>query len=92
MAQVAITQDRQEIGRALDEALGHLPLEELTRGKVVAVKPNETWASPQDVSGVTQGDTLRAVLRYRKRFAPRELVVPGAPARPRPPMSSAPPG
>jgi uncharacterized protein (DUF362 family) len=43
----------------------------------VAVKPNETWASPEDTTGVTQADTLRGVLRYIKHFAPRHIVVSG---------------
>jgi uncharacterized protein (DUF362 family) len=77
MATVVITQDREDIGRAIDEALGHLPLTELVRGRLVAVKPNETWATPEDTTAVTQGDTLRAVLRAVKRHRPRELVVTG---------------
>jgi uncharacterized protein (DUF362 family) len=77
MATVAITQDRENIGHAIDEALGHLPLEDLVRGRVVAVKPNETWATADDTTAVTQADTLRAVLRAVKRCAPRELVVTG---------------
>ena len=76
MASVAITQD-DDIGRAIDRALGHVDLEPLVRGRVVAVKPNETWASAEDTTGVTQPDTLRAVLRAVKRFGPRELVVSG---------------
>src|SRR5438034_50278 len=76
MPAVAITQ-YDDISRAVAEALSHLPLEELVRGKRVAVKPNETWASSKDKTGVTQPDTLRAVLREVKRFAPRELVVTG---------------
>lgn len=77
MATVAITQDRENIGHAIDEALGHLPLEDLVRGRVVAVKPNETWATVDDTTAVTQADTLRAVLRAVKRCGPRELVVTG---------------
>jgi uncharacterized protein (DUF362 family) len=77
MTIVAITQDREAIGRAISEALSHLPLEERVRGKLVAVKPNETWASADDTTGVTQPDTLRSVLREVKRFGPRELVVTG---------------
>ena len=38
---VAITQDMR-IERAIAEALGHVALEPLVRGKLVAVKPNET--------------------------------------------------
>jgi uncharacterized protein (DUF362 family) len=41
------------------------------------VKPNDTWASAEDTTAVTQPDTLRTVLRYVQRFGPRELVVTG---------------
>jgi uncharacterized protein (DUF362 family) len=77
MTNVAITHHPDEIGLAIDSALDHVPLEPLVRGKIVAVKPNETWAWEADQSGVTQPDTLRAVLRWIKRFEPRELVVTG---------------
>ncbi|HET7034772.1 MAG TPA: DUF362 domain-containing protein [Thermomicrobiaceae bacterium] len=77
MARVVITQDRQEIGRAIDAALGQIDLDTLVRGKIVAVKPNETWASPADISGVTQADTLRAVLRQLKPHDPKQLIVSG---------------
>src|SRR5262245_21957423 len=76
MTTVAITQD-DDIEQAIERALRHVDLEPLVRGKLVAVKPNETWASADDITGVTQPDTLRAVLRAVKRFAPRELVVSG---------------
>jgi uncharacterized protein (DUF362 family) len=76
MADVIITQN-DAIERAIDEALRHVALEKLVRGKRVAVKPNETWASAEDTTGVTQPDTLRAVLRYVKQFGPRELIVTG---------------
>src|SRR5918912_4328565 len=76
MVAVVITRN-DAIERAIAEALTHLPLDALVRGKIVAVKPNDTWASPEDVTGVTQPDTLRAVLRHVKRFGPRELVVTG---------------
>jgi uncharacterized protein (DUF362 family) len=77
MATVVITQDREDIGRAIDEALSQLPLAELVRGRFVAVKPNETWATAEDTTAVTQADTLQAVLRGVKRHSPRELVVTG---------------
>lgn len=73
---VAITQNEQ-IERAIDEALEQIPLEPLISGRLVAVKPNDTWASEEDKTGVTQPDTLRAVLRHLKRFGPRELIVSG---------------
>lgn len=76
MVAVVITRNG-DIERAVEEALGHIDLEPLVRDKLVAVKPNDTWASPQDTTGVTQPDTLRAVLRVLKRFGPRELVVTG---------------
>lgn len=77
MASVVITQDREDIGRAIAQALGRLEIEPLVRGKLVAVKPNDTWASEEDTTGVTQPDTLRAVLRHLKGFGPRHLVVSG---------------
>jgi uncharacterized protein (DUF362 family) len=76
MVAVAVTHD-DDIGIAIDAALAHIDLEPLVRGRLVAVKPNETWAAPEDITGVTQADTLRAVLRQLKRFGPRELVVSG---------------
>jgi uncharacterized protein (DUF362 family) len=76
MGKVAITQ-HQTIERAIHEALDHLAVEPLVRDRVVALHPNDTWASDQDRTAVTQPDTLRATLRYLKRFAPRELVVTG---------------
>jgi uncharacterized protein (DUF362 family) len=76
LAKVVITHN-ERIEGAITEALGHLDLEPLIHGKLVAVKPNETWASPENRTGVTQPDTLRAVLRFVKRFGPRELVVSG---------------
>jgi uncharacterized protein (DUF362 family) len=76
MTKVAIARDNN-IERAIEDALHRLDLRSLIAGKVVAVKPNETWASPADRTGVTQPDTLRAVLRFVKGYAPRELVVTG---------------
>jgi uncharacterized protein (DUF362 family) len=77
MTTVAITQNREDIGRAIDEALRQIALEDVVRGRLVAVKPNETWATAEDTSAVTQADTLRAVLRAVKRYGPREVVVTG---------------
>jgi uncharacterized protein (DUF362 family) len=62
MVAVAVAQDA-EIEPAITGALDRLSLDSLVRGKLVAVKPNDTWASPSDKTGVTQPDTLRAVLR-----------------------------
>src|SRR5688572_12906508 len=76
MSRVVITQSA-DIEQAIPAALEQLSLEELVRGKRVAVKPNETWASRDDTTGVTQPDTLRGVLQYLKRFEPGELIVSG---------------
>ena len=76
MPAVAITQN-ESIERALEQALDALPLRDRIAGKRVAVKPNETSATPEDRTGVTQPDTLRGVLRYLKRLGPRELIVTG---------------
>jgi uncharacterized protein (DUF362 family) len=76
MATVVITQN-DAIAKAIQEALSYIPLEPLVRGKLVAVKPNETWAAAGDITGVTRPDTLRAVLQEMKRFEPREVIVSG---------------
>jgi uncharacterized protein (DUF362 family) len=76
MATIVITRN-EVIEQAVAAALKHLPLEALVPGRRVAVKPNETWASAEDTTGVTQPDTLRAVLRQLKQHGPRELVVTG---------------
>lgn len=76
-ATVAITQNLESIEAAIEEALGHVDLEPVVRDRLVAVKPNDTWASEEDKTGVTQADTLRGVLRVLKRFGPRAIVVTG---------------
>lgn len=76
MSTVALTK-QDDIDGAIQEALGLLDIGSLITGKLVAVKPNETWASAEDRTGVTQPDTLRAVLRLVKQFDPREVVVTG---------------
>jgi len=73
---VIITHDLQ-IEKAIADALDRVPLRSLVAGRRVAVKPNETWASREDTTGITQPDTLRAVLRAVKRHEPRELIVTG---------------
>jgi uncharacterized protein (DUF362 family) len=75
-SKVAITQN-DRIGEAIQAALGHLDLDEIVRGKLVAVKPNETWADERDLTAVTQADTLRAVLQFLKRLEPKHIVVTG---------------
>ena len=76
MSDVVITQNEQ-IETAIADALAHVPLASLVKGKRVAVKPNETWASEEDTTGITQPDTLRAVLRAVNAHTPQELIVTG---------------
>jgi len=76
MAAVVVTQNKV-IEQAIEEALEHIQLDDLVRGKRVAVKPNETFASKKDTTGVTQPDTLRAVLRKLQQYGPKELIVSG---------------
>jgi uncharacterized protein (DUF362 family) len=76
MTDVVITHN-PSVGEAIAAAAEHLPLASLITGRSVAVKPNETWASRDDTTGITQPDTLRAVLRAVKRHRPRELIVTG---------------
>ncbi|HJQ80897.1 MAG TPA: DUF362 domain-containing protein, partial [Lacipirellulaceae bacterium] len=76
MPDVVITHN-ENIERAVQEALDAIDLHPLVRAKRVAVKPNETWASDDDKTGITQPDTLRAVLQAVKQFHPSELVVTG---------------
>jgi len=77
MPEVVITLNRADIGPAITDALSAIALEPIVSGKIVAVKANDTWASKDDVTGITQPDTLRAVLRTLKQYKPRELVVTG---------------
>ena len=76
MPDVIITQN-DRIEKAIEEALSAIDLHSLVQGERVAVKPNETWASEKDTTGVTQPDTLRAVLRAINPLHPKELVVTG---------------
>jgi uncharacterized protein (DUF362 family) len=77
MPPVVITHNDEQIEPAVREALDHLEIEPMVRGRLVAVKPNETMATAEDSTGVTQPDTLRSVIRYIKQFSPRHLVVSG---------------
>lgn len=76
MADVVITHDAR-IETAIAKALEHVPLAALVQDRIVAVKPNDTWASQDDTTGVTQPDTLRAVLRAIQPHHPRALIVTG---------------
>jgi uncharacterized protein (DUF362 family) len=76
MPEVVVTHDAR-IEAGIAAALARIPLERLVRDRVVAVKPNETWASTHDTTGITQPDTLRAVLRAVRAHHPRALIVSG---------------
>jgi hypothetical protein len=70
----------REFGEAaIAETFGYLELGPLIAGTLVAVKSNETWASAEDTSGVTDPATSRAGLRAVKASGPRDLVVSGGP-------------
>jgi uncharacterized protein (DUF362 family) len=67
-----------DIAGGIEHALDLLgDLRERLEGKHVAIKPNDTWASRDDLTACTQADTLRAVIRYVKRFAPSQITVTG---------------
>ena len=76
MTSVAITHN-EDILRSIHDALDAIEVEPAVRGKHVAIKPNETWASRDDLTAVTQGDALRALLQYVKRFEPASITVTG---------------
>jgi hypothetical protein len=56
MTEVVITRD-DRIESAILEGLECIPLASLVRGRMVGVKPNDTLASRQDTTGITQPDT-----------------------------------
>jgi len=76
MVPVAIAQ-APSIEVSIQQALRHLDIDHLIRGKQVAIKPNETWADADDKTAVTQADTLRSVIRHVRRFGPAGVVVTG---------------
>lgn len=73
---VAITHN-EDIEQGIPEALEHLKVDSLLKNKLVAIHPNDTWASADDKTAVTQPDSLRALIRYIKNFAPKEIIVTG---------------
>jgi uncharacterized protein (DUF362 family) len=76
MSKVAIVQEHK-IEEAIAKAMAYFDFESRVYNKIVAVKPNETWASKDDLTAVTQPDSLRAVLRFLKQFQPKDLIVTG---------------
>ncbi len=69
--------DHPNPNQALTQALDALDLQGLFTNKVVAVKPNETWASARDCTAVTQADNLETTLAYIKRRHSRRLIAAG---------------
>jgi uncharacterized protein (DUF362 family) len=65
---------KEGIWGALD-SLGDL--KDLFRGRYVAIKPNDTWASPDDATAVTQADSVEAVIQYVKKYNPSRIIVSG---------------
>jgi len=73
---VSIANQPANIEKAMEEALSRIPLDDF-RDKIVAIKPNDTTATPDDKTACTQADTLRATIRFVKRFHPKSIVVTG---------------
>ena len=73
---VSIANRPGNIEKAIEEALGRVSLEDF-RDKLVAIKPNDTTATPDDKTACTQADTLRATIRFVKTLHPRSIVVTG---------------
>jgi uncharacterized protein (DUF362 family) len=73
---VSIANRPGDIEAAIEEALRRLTLDDF-RDKVVAIKPNDTSATPDDKTACTQADTLRATIRFIKTLHPKSIVVSG---------------
>jgi len=73
---VSIANRPGQIEKAIEEALGRIPLDDF-QGQVVAIKPNDTTATPDDKTACTQADTLRATIRFVKTLKPKSIVVTG---------------
>jgi uncharacterized protein (DUF362 family) len=76
MAVISISKNN-DIRASIKDSLSRLDLINVFRGRQVAVKPNETWASDNDKTAVTQPEVLEAVLEFLKSMGPKELVVTG---------------
>lgn len=66
-----------DIEKAIHDALNLLDLSELFNGKHVAIKPNETWASKNDLTACTQADSVKATIQYVKRYNTKKVTVTG---------------
>jgi len=77
MSRVAINRNT-DIKEGIWGALDLLDdLANLFQGKYVAIKPNDTWASPDDTTACTQADSVAAVIQYVKKYNPSRIVVTG---------------
>ena len=73
---VSISNRPGDIEKAIHESLERIPLDDF-RDRVIAIKPNDTTATPGDKTACTQADTLRAKIRYLKSLHPISIVVTG---------------
>ena len=73
---VSIANQPGDIDKAIEKALGRVPLDDF-RDKIVAIKPNDTTATASDKTACTQADTLRATIRFVKTLHPKAIVVSG---------------
>jgi uncharacterized protein (DUF362 family) len=73
---VSIANQPGDIDKAIEKALGRVPLDDF-RDKIVAIKPNDTTATASDKTACTQADTLRATIRFIKTLHPKAVVVTG---------------
>jgi uncharacterized protein (DUF362 family) len=73
---VSIAHDPGDIEKAITTALTEIALEDF-KDKVVAIKPNDTTAKPNDKTACTQADSLRATIQFVKNLHPKRIVVSG---------------
>jgi len=73
---VAIADRPGHIETAIQECLSGLALDDF-KGKVVAIKPNDTTATEKDKTACTQADTLQSTIRFIKTLQPGRIVVSG---------------
>ncbi len=67
-----------DIHKAIPGALDNLgDISNLFHKKHVAIKPNDTWAAPDDLTPCTQADSVEAVIKYVKRYNPGKITVTG---------------
>jgi uncharacterized protein (DUF362 family) len=66
MSRVAVKRSaevKEGIGDALDLLANFT---DLSQGKYVAIKPNDTWASPDDTIACPQAESVASVIQYAK--------------------------